>query len=399
MQVEKGGQQDQSADSRNWIGRASGYADFDEPVERHATTAAVRARSRHEIDVSFTKTTSPYDPTASPAAGAIDDLVAASAFNVASHADEGSLARNIEATSRSRAALYPAIGTNCSDVAPASCSANGNRGTAEATSYRDAGDRSIMVTQLETPCATSMPISRNSCQLLGPVDVEDLAMYFDAPAIGRASHSRRSRYGPSAKGDQLRQDRRDCFDARAECDLSFYDPGAYDPRSGRAPQPVVATADDLRFCGPAKSGDSLGYYELGLGDPRLSRYPAPPDGLGACDSAGTLDPRLREPRPSDDGRFYDPRVRDSRPCEAGTVCQSGRDGWFCNDCPELFNFCSEERWLRCPASDHCPLYDTTYTPVAILPPCVHDESLRAVAGNDNWHYGYAEDEQLLEDYL
>nr|XP_034192660.1 protein similar-like isoform X1 [Osmia lignaria] len=76
-----------------------------------------------------------------------------------------------------------------------------------------------------------------------------------------------------------------------------------------------------------------------------------------------------------------------------------RTGWidarFCQNCPDLFAFCTEERWLQCPASDRCPLYnDTGYYSFGrnnVLPPCFYEDLQQ--------EYGYNEDEQLLEDYL
>ncbi|XP_076226124.1 uncharacterized protein LOC143174803 [Nomia melanderi] len=89
---------------------------------------------------------------------------------------------------------------------------------------------------------------------------------------------------------------------------------------------------------------------------------------------------------------------------AAVGCQGNVDfdcaGWlddrFCNSCPQNFDFCTEERWLECPASDRCPLYDVAAYPAYgphIVPPCVYEDFR-----NDYWRYGY-EDEQQLEDYL
>lgn len=68
------------------------------------------------------------------------------------------------------------------------------------------------------------------------------------------------------------------------------------------------------------------------------------------------------------------------------------DGRFCDTCPQQqFAFCTEERWLQCPASDRCPLYDDAIYPYGqntpVLPPCVYED------------LGYNGDEQILEDYL
>lgn len=69
---------------------------------------------------------------------------------------------------------------------------------------------------------------------------------------------------------------------------------------------------------------------------------------------------------------------------------------LCDDCPQSFAFCTEERWLQCPASDRCPLYDTTYSHGQnVLPPCL----LEDLRNEYQFRYGYDEDEQLLEHYL
>ncbi|XP_076756551.1 HIF-1 transcription factor component sima [Xylocopa sonorina] len=67
-------------------------------------------------------------------------------------------------------------------------------------------------------------------------------------------------------------------------------------------------------------------------------------------------------------------------------------GELCDGCPNPYTFCTEERWLQCPASDRCPLYDTSYSyGQNPLPPCAYEDLYRP--------YGYAEGEQLFEDYL
>lgn len=76
-------------------------------------------------------------------------------------------------------------------------------------------------------------------------------------------------------------------------------------------------------------------------------------------------------------------------------CMDWFGGQFCGYFSQPFAFCPEERWLQCPESDRCPLYDTTYSyGQNVLPPCLY-EDLR----NEYCQYEYNEDEQLLEDYL
>ncbi|XP_031774103.1 hypoxia-inducible factor 1-alpha isoform X1 [Apis florea] len=76
-------------------------------------------------------------------------------------------------------------------------------------------------------------------------------------------------------------------------------------------------------------------------------------------------------------------------------------GQFCNTCPQQqYAFCTEERWLECPASDRCPLYadDDVAYPYGqnpVLPPCVYED-----LQNGYCRYGCNdEDGQILEDYL
>ncbi|KOC66656.1 Hypoxia-inducible factor 1-alpha, partial [Habropoda laboriosa] len=77
------------------------------------------------------------------------------------------------------------------------------------------------------------------------------------------------------------------------------------------------------------------------------------------------------------------------------TCNGWIDEQFCNNCPQPFAFCTEKRWLQCPASDRCPLYDTTYSlGQNVRPPCAVED-----LWNEYGPYGYVGDEQLLEDYL
>ncbi|KAG9434019.1 hypothetical protein HZU67_04570 [Apis mellifera carnica] len=84
---------------------------------------------------------------------------------------------------------------------------------------------------------------------------------------------------------------------------------------------------------------------------------------------------------------------------ARTCADDWPDGQFCDTCTQQqFPFCTEERWLQCPASDRCPLYDDNVYPYGgnpVLPPCVYEDF-----GNGYCRYsGYNGDDQILEDYL
>lgn len=84
---------------------------------------------------------------------------------------------------------------------------------------------------------------------------------------------------------------------------------------------------------------------------------------------------------------------------ARTCADDWPDGQFCDTCTQQqFPFCTEERWLQCPASDRCPLYDDNVYPYGgnpVLPPCVYED-----LGNGYCRYsGYNGDDQILEDYL
>lgn len=82
-------------------------------------------------------------------------------------------------------------------------------------------------------------------------------------------------------------------------------------------------------------------------------------------------------------------------CGNESGCDSLLDGRFCDGCPQPFTYCTEERWLQCPASDRCPLYNTAYPyEQNVLPPCAYENR-----PGENWWQGYHEDEHLLEDYL
>lgn len=146
-----------------------------------------------------------------------------------------------------------------------------------------------------------------SCQL-GPVDVEDLALYFE-PEKSQPSCPSRPAYRPSINSSNFRRAAR-----------SIHDPY------------------------PSSSGEQLSEFA-----PNVPNLPM-------CDWL---------------------------------------DGQFCNTCTQhQFTFCTEERWLQCPASDRCPLYDDAVYPYGrnpVLPPCVYED-----LGNEYPRYG---DEQILEDYL
>lgn len=66
-----------------------------------------------------------------------------------------------------------------------------------------------------------------------------------------------------------------------------------------------------------------------------------------------------------------------------------------------FGFCTEEKWLECSVSDHCPLYDTNFSYVFtdnILPPCLYEDYFWKEY-SDPWNYVSTEDERVMEDYL
>lgn len=374
-------QRGRCSDLRNdWISKASCYAEGD---ARHMARG-------NEIDFPSRELLKPSLPPPSSYGPAIafsnvDVLpgnIAAPSSSITSHAGDNTRSRACDIGTTSCSTMRFAPGTSCNvacsnapvtmcNVGPMGIDCDGP----EATWFRNDG-------QLAEPqsgtCAANTAASR-SCQL-GPVDVEDLAMYFDPstdgckpPSAGnRAIYSRRPRYGPTARMDQPREYRRDLdFRDLPSCDLA---------------------SSDLRTCDMGPS--TLGYCDLGYGDLRLrdSGY----DGPRFHGRFPPSDPKLIS-----DPRFCGMRLREEQPYELGRH-NLGRDdprpgNWFCNDCPELFNFCSEERWLQCPASDRCPLYDTSYAYGApVLPPCMYENGYN---DNDNWHYGYVEDEQLLEDYL
>lgn len=230
-----------------------------------------------------------------------------------------------------------------------------------------------------------------SCQS-GPIDVEDLAMYFDQmqnsckPSSMPINRAKRLRYGQSARIDQPRQE--DCpyldFCNLRSCSAL----GSSDPRPCDLGSNDPAAANNLD-----NTGD-LTYRDLGFVDPRsyylgfnVSKFDNP---RRLHDSGYVSLPRYDIPLAYDAKLGRNDLGRSDNP--------KWSNDWLYNDCPELFNFCSEERWLRCPASDRCPLYNTSYAhgAPAVLPPCLY-ENLHT--GYDNIHYDYADDEQLVEDYL
>lgn len=92
---------------------------------------------------------------------------------------------------------------------------------------------------------------------------------------------------------------------------------------------------------------------------------------------------------------YDKQLTCFPPNETDLPCAGWNEAQLCNSCPQLFDFCTEERWLQCPASYRCPVYDISYSyGQNVPPPCLY-EDLR----NERCPYGYNEDEQLLDDYL
>ncbi|KYN01325.1 Hypoxia-inducible factor 1-alpha [Cyphomyrmex costatus] len=358
----------------DWIGKVSGYTSVD-----------VRYMAKgNEIDFpshELLKPQSHSPPSYGPAIAfnnVLPDNIAAPSPIVTSHIGDNTRSRacDIGTTSCSTMRFPYASGTTCNvacsnapattcNVAPAAADCDGP----ETTWFRN--ENHLAEPQSGTRTANTARI----CQL-GPIDVEDLAMYFDSPTDGckppslgnRAIHSKKSRYGQAARMDQSQEHHRDLnFHDLPSCDLA---PNDLEP-------------NNLQTCDMGPS--TLGYCDLGNSDPRLrnSGYDGPP----------FCDPKFN------DLRFCDTRLFEEQPRESGRYNPGrgdpGLGNWFCNDCPELFNFCSEERWLQCPASDHCPLYDTSNAyDMPVLPPCMYENGYY-----DNWHYDYVEDEQLLENYL
>lgn len=350
----------------DWIGKASGYAGVD---ARHMARG-------NEIDFSsreLLKLPLPlfYGPaTAFSNVNVFPGNIAAPSSSITSHGDN-TRSRACDIGTTFYSTIFPyASGTSCNvacnNASATTCNVIPVGADCDDSEewFRNDNGHSV---ESQSGTRTANTVASRACQL-GPVDVEDLAMYFDSPTDGckssstgnRTIYSKRSRYGQVARIDQPREYRRNLdFRSLPSCDLA----------------PSNLTSNHLRTCdmGP----NILGYCDLEYDNLRLrdSSY----DGPRFCD------PRLCEEQPRELDR-----------CDLGRH-DPGLDNRFCNNCPELFNFCSEERWLQCSASDRCPLYDTSYaygTPV--LPPCMYENSNN---DNDNWRYGYVENEQLLEDYL
>ncbi|XP_029661512.1 uncharacterized protein LOC115234518 isoform X2 [Formica exsecta] len=398
---QKGGDIILGNDPRNsvWIDRVSNCdADFD---ERHV-------RKRDEINFPSRGSSLP-PPSYGPAIVLSnmdtlrDSIGAAPSSNVTSRTDDRPRVYDIGTScATTRCATYaPNVNCNvaCSAVPATICN------IASTTCNVANGD--LMATLLcnDNGHLTDPPQSENtavprSCQS-GPIDVEDLAMYFDpckppSTAINRAIYSKRPRYGQGARIDEPRQEDdcryldfcnlRPCV-ALESSDSRPCDLGSRDP---------IAVNDHHLPCDLDNTGN-LAYRDCN--DPR-SCY------LGSGNVSRFDDPRLRDSGYVDPPQFYNiPFTYDARLRKIGQNDLGQSDvpkwssDWLRDDCPELFNFCSEERWLRCPASDRCPLYDTSYAhgAPAVLPPCLYG-NLHADY-SDNWHYDYAEDEQLAEDYL
>ncbi|EFN75729.1 Hypoxia-inducible factor 1 alpha [Harpegnathos saltator] len=386
-------QQGRCTDSLNWIGKASGYADFAEP--RRGQTIGLSPES------SYASATRPDDDTR-----VLPADVAAPSSSVTSQlaGDNGPAprARDIE-TPRWAPARLP-LSASCNlacNFAPAACN-NVVPLMTEQALFRDVDDGQSAGPHPSDTCAFAW---RNCPQLLpGPVDVEDLAIYFDPsadngkpPTSGRAIYSRRPRYGQGAARMLLEQ------------------PRSQEPRCERLD---VASASDLmepyynssRFSYPAEAGDPAfdalpRPCEVGPSDPTPTSTSTPTPTPRSCalqpdfygQQTTTCEPRLACAAAT---RELDIRELNRRNLEHDGAPAAPADDWSCYHCPELFNFCSEQRWLQCPASDRCPLYDNSYDHGAPLsPPCLYENLYEGYDGNDNWRYDYAEDEQLLEDYL
>ncbi|XP_050444881.1 uncharacterized protein LOC126848222 isoform X2 [Cataglyphis hispanica] len=365
-----------------WIDTVSSCdANFD---ERHV-------RKRDEINFPSHGSSSP-PPSYGPAAVLSnmdilrDNIDAAPFSNVTSRTDDRPRAYDIGTTSytTTRCATYaPDVNCNvaCSAVPTTICniaSTTCNVASSDLMATLLCNDNGHM-TDFRQSENTTVP---RSCQS-GPIDVEDLAMYFDpckpsSTAINRTTYSKRPRYGHSTRIDQPRQ----------EDDCRYLDFCNLRPC-------IALESSDSRSCDVGNTGN-LAYCDFN--DPR-SCY------LGSGNVSRFDDPRFRDSGYVDPSRFYDIPFAYNARREMGQNDLGQNDDpkwssdWLRDNCPELFNFCSEERWLRCPASDRCPLYDTSYAhgASAVLPPCLY-ENLQA-GYSDNWYYDYAEDEQLAEDYL
>ncbi|XP_071868413.1 HIF-1 transcription factor component sima isoform X1 [Bombus fervidus] len=98
---------------------------------------------------------------------------------------------------------------------------------------------------------------------------------------------------------------------------------------------------------------------------------------------------------TNDKQFEQPGFSSMDVSSSDLPCMDWLGGQFCGYFSQPFAFCTEERWLQCPESDRCPLYDTTYSyGQNVLPPCLYED-----LPNKYYQYEYNEDEQLLEDYL
>lgn len=384
-------QQGRCTDSHNWIGKASGYADFEE--QRHVTPRR-QVSSREQTNLPKSSSSSLlYGLPAARGSGDISPVNASApspsiTSQLVRDNSETTRSRDIE-TSRWMKLPYNTFPASCSSnmarsVAPAAC--NNVAPVMEQTLFRG---QPLLETSSSTP-----PTWKNCPQLsMGPVDVEDLAMYFDSSATdkppstgggGRAISSRRSRYGTTRVDS-----RQDCRD-RLDVDNNLLSPYYTRPR-----YPEPGGLDFAAFPRPCQVGD---LPIRGMG------HPGGPSVASPARLCVLPHPDFYNQRTTCDLRLGEPRT-----CQLGSRELMGRGNlghddpgdWFCgNNCPELFNFCSEQRWLQCPASDRCPLYDTSYDPGApLLPPCTYENLHMDHNDNDYWHYGCAEDEQLLEDYL
>lgn len=417
---------DRCSDPRddNWIGKASGYSSFN---ERHVM-------AENEIDFTSSELSnlpSSFLHGAATVPSNMDTLaghICAPFPNIMSHISDntGPLARAIEmpipsSTIRSSSdASGNSCNTSACNNAPVLCN-NGSRScnivpapyniaptsaNCDNAQLKICNSVSLVTPQLES-CVTNTTISKN-CQL-GAIDVEDLAMCFDSSSNfkslatnNRAIYTRRSK---QARIDPSRQDRH-FYAGGSTCDQDFYSLHPNDLH------PCDLGSQNPHFSNLAAND----VYDLrNAGSENFSRYCETISNLRPCDlefgnNLGLDGARLCNSGFRDPGGFGNLR----QPCDLESLCRICKPGQnnleqnynsrlsesFCDNCPELFNFCSEERWLQCPASDRCPLYDTSYDyGASVLPPCMHENLQLSYASNDNRYYDHAEDEQLLEDYL
>lgn len=442
-------------DSRNCIGKVSNYADFD---YQYAMAMHISSRDKINLPPYESSKAAPYVPVVS---SNVEDMlpcdnVVAPSTNVTSPVRDSITAGNYAIVPIFRGSTT----TKPSDISNVNCNMAAGHIIATAAAATtmctvpplanvNSSNKQRTVTfcskeqltdpQMET-CTANM--ARN-CQLKS-VDVEDLASYFDwssttesskpSSSANRMIHTKRSRQGKRL--DQTRQLRCErTIDVQSQCNVvnndlttcnlrsndlisSTLQSGAlevnalpsYNLESVNVNYDNVVAFHDIQSCDLRT--DDLGIDNLGSNDLRsiyklssnVSEFCDPGcfdsqsyDGAASCSSNGLRNCNVKPcEQVFDDGEKNYPRQ-----CNTGQ-CNPGLNNGFCNNnCPELFNFCTEERWLQCPASARCPLYDLSYIDNTgpILPPCMYENLQPGCNVNENWNHDYTEDEQLLEYYV